>query len=232
MPRRARPAEPEPELLSPQLGGTRGGAKDAPERVKAQAIILYYKKIAAGVKKMAAYAFAAAKTNNSDRSVMEWVKVENALGMDGLESRRDQCGAVTKYSPSKKTRIDALMEDTEGDATQRQVQAELGLGSHHTAASYVEKAGWEPAIKRLKTLLTTKHMQSRVAYVEKHFEDEWWDTFMGDEKLFVLGLGKKTRYVRREENDKPCLKFIDNTLHPDFATRSSRSYFVCGDNGL
>lgn len=38
---------------------------------------------------------------------------------------------------------------------------------------------------------------------------------MGDEKLFVLGLGNKTRYVRREDNEQPCLKFIDNTLHPE-----------------
>eukprot|EP00966_Prymnesium_polylepis_P034628 805285-Prymnesium_polylepis.1 len=50
---------------SPLLGGTKGNAKDASERVKAQAVILYYK-IAQGVKngmKMAAYQFAAEKTN-------------------------------------------------------------------------------------------------------------------------------------------------------------------------
>ena len=40
---------------------------------------------------------------------------------------------------------------------------------------------------------------------------------MSDEKLFVMGLGKKTRYVRREDSDQPCYKFIDNTL----PTRSS-----------
>ena len=48
------------ELTSPAPGGTRGAAKDASERVKAQAVILFYKKCAAGAKKMAAYAFAAA----------------------------------------------------------------------------------------------------------------------------------------------------------------------------
>ena len=130
MRRRARTEPtPEPEELSPLAGGTRGAAKDASERVKAQAVIIYYKKLAQCGKKMAAYAFAAKKTNNSDRSVMTWVKLEDDLGMDGLESRRDNCGAVTRYSPSKKTRIDALMEETEGEATVRQVQATLGVGS-------------------------------------------------------------------------------------------------------
>ena len=216
MRRRARTEPtPEPEELSPQPGSTRGGAKDASERVKAQAVILYYKKLVQCGKKMVAYAFAAEKTNNHTNSVQTWVKLENDLGMDGLESRRDNCGAVTRYSPSKKSRIDALMEETEGEATLRQVQATLGVGSAHTAQSYIEEAGWKKAVKRLKTLLTAAHMQARKAYVEKHFEDEYRDTFMADEKLFVLGLGNKARYVRREENEQPCLKFIDNTLHAE-----------------
>ena len=41
----------------PPLGNTRGGAKDASERVKAQAVILFWKSVAGGMKKMAAYAF-------------------------------------------------------------------------------------------------------------------------------------------------------------------------------
>ena len=198
MPTRRAPS-PEPEEVSPLLGGTRGGAKDASERVKAQAVILFWKKVAGGAKKMMAYAFAATKTNNSAGSVRGWVALEEDLGMDGLESRRDACGAVTRYSPSKKKRIDALMDETEGEPTQREVQVALGLGSHSTAATYIEMAGWKKAVKRLKTLLTEAHREARVLFVEKHFEDDFRTTFMGDEKLFVLGLGKKTRYVRRED---------------------------------
>ena len=98
---------PEPEELSPQPGCTRGAANDASERVKAQAVILYYKKLVKCGKKLVAYAFAAEATNNHTNSVQRWVKLEDDLGMDGLESRRDNCGAVTHYSPSKKSRIDA-----------------------------------------------------------------------------------------------------------------------------
>ena len=38
---------------------------------------------------------------------------------------------------------------------------------------------------------------------------------MADEKLFVLGLGKTWRYVKAEHDDQPCLKFVDNKLHPE-----------------
>ena len=213
--RRAR-IEPHEKPETPRPGGTRGDAPDASERVKAQAVILFYKKLAACGKKMVAYAFAAEVTENSSPTVRGWVKLENDHGMDGLESRRDNCGAVTRYSPSKKARIDALMEEKEGEPTQREVQAALDLGSHHTAAKYVGLAGWKKAMKRLKTFLTPAHMKARVEYTENHFEDPYDDTFMGDEKMFVMGLGKKTRYVRKEdEDDKPCLKFIDNVLHPE-----------------
>ena len=95
---------------------------------------------------MAAYAYAATVTRNSESSVRSWVKLEEEQGMDGLESRRDNCGAETRYSPSKRARIDELMEETEGEVTQRQVQEALGLGSHHTAADYVVKAGCKKAI--------------------------------------------------------------------------------------
>ena len=140
MRRRARTAPtPEPEELPSQLGSTRGAAKDASERVKAQAVIIYYKKLVLCGKKMVAYAFAARETRNCLDSVRNWVKLEDDLGMDGLESRRDSCGAVTRFSPRKKARIDALMEETEGEATERQVQAALGVGSHNTAKAYVEQ---------------------------------------------------------------------------------------------
>ena len=194
---------------------TRGGAKDATERVKAQAVLLFYKLCTRGMPKMEAYDEAASLTNNSASSVRSWVKTEDELGLDGLESRRSGCGSVTKFSPGKKTCIDQLMEEADGEITHRQAQAALGLGSHHTAALYIKQAGYEKAIKRLKTLLSPAHMRARVAFVEKHFDSDWYGTFMGDEKLFVMGLGNKTRYVRREENDQPCFKFIDNTLHPE-----------------
>ena len=53
-----RSPSPEPEEEVPLLGNTRGGAKAASERVKAQAVILFWKSVAGGMKKMAAYAFA------------------------------------------------------------------------------------------------------------------------------------------------------------------------------
>ena len=204
-------------LTSPEVGGTRGGAKDASERVKAQAVILFYKKLAAsavGAKKMAAYAYAAVTTGNSESSVRAWVKLEGDLGMDALESRRDNCGALTRFSPSKKARVDQLMEETEGEATCRQVKTALDLGSTETAASYIKLSGYTRLTKRLKPLLSPAHMQARLKYVEANFGSEWAAHFMTDEKLFVLGLGKKWRYVKAEDADKPCIKFIDNTNHP------------------
>ena len=59
------------------------------------------------------------------------------------------------------------MEETENEPSLSDVQAELGLGSHHTAKAYVEKAGWTVAVKRLKTLLSPAHMRARVEYVSK-----------------------------------------------------------------
>ena len=147
------------------VGSTKGGAKDAPLVVKAQAIILYYKKIAMSfpkvVPKMEAYEWAAQKTNNSIASVRGFVAAEMTYGMHGLESRREHCGAVTRYSPSKKSKINALMEETKGEASLLDVQAELGLGSAMTARSYIEKADWVKATKRLKTLLSPAHMRYR-----------------------------------------------------------------------
>lgn len=165
MRRRARTVPtPEPEEVTPLPGGTRGGAKDADVTVKAQALILFYKQLATGAKKMQAYVFAAKTTNNSTPSVRNWVKLENDHGMDGLESRRDLCGPVTRYSPCKKSKIDEMMEETEGEPTLRQVQAALGVGSAMTAKSYIEQAGWKKAIKRLKTHLSPAHMKARVTY--------------------------------------------------------------------
>ena len=95
-------------MESPAPGGTRGGAKDASERVKAQAVILYYKKKLAGAATMAAYDFAARLTGNSGRTVSGWVKLENELGMDGLASRRDNSGAVTGYTVPPRRRGSTL----------------------------------------------------------------------------------------------------------------------------
>ena len=55
---RRRSPSPEPEEEMPLLGNTRGAAKDASERVKAQAVLVFWKKVSGGMKKMAAYAFA------------------------------------------------------------------------------------------------------------------------------------------------------------------------------
>ena len=110
-----------------QAGGSTRHGPDAPERVKAQAIILFWKNVAKGAAKMVAYARAANITNNSVPSVRLWVRVENDDGMDALESKRDNCGAITRFSPSKKRCIDELMEECEGEPTERQVQEALGL---------------------------------------------------------------------------------------------------------
>jgi hypothetical protein len=118
MPRtRARSPSPEPEEATPPPGGTRGRALDASERHKAQAIICFYKMVCKGMKKMKAYAFAAKATNNSEQSVRNYVRLENEHGMDALESRRDNCGPVTRFSPRKKAKIDELMADTEAEPT-------------------------------------------------------------------------------------------------------------------
>ena len=74
---------------------------------------------------MEAYAYAAEITQCSVVSVRNYVSTEDELGLDALESKRDNCGAVTRYSPRKKQKIDQLMEETEGDVTQREVQAAL-----------------------------------------------------------------------------------------------------------
>ena len=69
VPRGTSLARNELAMESPQVGGTRGAAKDASERVKAQAIILYYKELARGQPKMAAAQYAADATNNCEKSV-------------------------------------------------------------------------------------------------------------------------------------------------------------------
>ena len=163
---------------------------------------------------MVAYARAANITNNSVPSVRMWVRVENDDGMDALESKRDNCGTITRFSPSKKRCIDELMEECEGEPTERQVQEALGLGSHKTAGVYIVKAGYKAVTKRLAQFLTKEHAADRVQYCVDHFMDDWAGCCMADEKLFVLGLGKTWRYVKAEHDDQPCLKFVDNKLHP------------------
>ena len=81
--RRARIA-PTTEGVTP-LGATRGGVKDATERVKAQAIVIFHKSVAKGVKKMVAYAHAASITCNSKQSVRNWVRIlDNTLHPEQL----------------------------------------------------------------------------------------------------------------------------------------------------
>ena len=133
MPRRARIAPtPEPEETPILPGGTRGGAKDASERVKAQAVIIFYKKMVAmgeGAKKMVAYAFAAEKTNNSQISVQKWVSLENDLGMDGLESRRPSLAPnVHRRRPKTLVELwDAIKEAWDEDLTPAKLECAYRL---------------------------------------------------------------------------------------------------------
>ena len=140
---------------TPLTGGTRGGAKDASERVKAQAIILYWKKMfyealerGAKARKMFSYAFAGRKTSNTARTVSSWVALEDDSGMDALEPKRENCGRKSDFSPSKKAKIEELMEESEFEPTRREVQQHLGLGSHNTAADYVKLSGFVRLTKR------------------------------------------------------------------------------------
>ena len=210
MPSRAR-IDP---MSPPATGGTRGSAKDGSIEVKTQAVILYWKQVANGSLKMAAYDFAAAETNQSASHVRKLVADEEAGGVDKLASRRDNCGPITDFSPGKKAKLEQVMEETDWEPTQRQCQEALGLGSHNTAAKWIEMSEFDKMQKRTITLLTPAHMQARVKYCEDHFEDDYQSCAHGDEKLFVLGVGRKWRYVRREEKDMPCLKFVQNKLHP------------------
>ena len=200
-------------FASPQTGGTRGGAQDAEDKVKHQAVIIFWKQVAQGAQKMQAYQRAAKLTGNSVVSVRKWVSAENDAGVDGLESKRTNCGAVTRFSPGKKRKIDALMEEAEGDPSLREVRAELGGGSYSTAKSYIQLSGYEKRRKRLKTLLTAEHMQDRNTYCDEHFEDNFQDTCMWDEKLFVLGR-RNWRYMKAEDGDQPCLQFVADKNHP------------------
>ena len=120
--------------VAAKTGGTRGGAKDGSIEVKAQAVILYWKKVANGALKMDAYDFAAASTNQSASHVRKLVAYEDEGGVPSLASRRDNCGAVSDFSPGKKAKLEQVMEETDWEPTQRQCQEALGLGSHHTAA--------------------------------------------------------------------------------------------------
>ena len=42
----------------------------------------------------------------------KWVRLEDEHGTLSLVSKRANCGAVTRYSPSKKAKIDELMDQT------------------------------------------------------------------------------------------------------------------------
>ena len=133
--------------------------------------------------------------------------------MDGLESRRDNCGAVTRFSPSKKSRIDALMEETEGEATVRQVASALELGSNETAAAYIKLSGYTRLTKRLKPLLSPAHMQSRLKYVVLQDDNapphhRAWST---GKTGFSVGTEAAKHNIKREEQParSPDLNVLD-----------------------
>lgn len=162
---------------------------------------------------MEAYAHAATETNNTVRTVQSWVKGESDGGVHALDSKRDRCGRKTAFSPRKQEKVDQVMKEKEGEVTLREVQQELGIGSHNTAKRYLELSGWERRRKRLKTLLTPEHAKDRMEYVEEHFDDDFQDTAFADEKLFVLG-SRNWRYMKAEDGDTPCLQFVADKAHP------------------
>ena len=159
MPTTRTSGEPTRETPVTVTGGTRGPALDAEDHVKAQAVILYWRMLHLGHGKMQAYEFAAEQTGNHPKSVMAWVKKEMEDGVGALASKRANCGRKSSYSPSKKTKLDAAMEEAEGELTLREAQEVLGVGSLNTAKAYLELSGWEKRRKRLKTLLTADHMK-------------------------------------------------------------------------
>ena len=59
----------------------------------------------------------------------KWVRLEDEHGTLSLVSKRANCGAVTRYSPSKKAKIDELMDQTEGEPSLREVQAACEIAS-------------------------------------------------------------------------------------------------------
>ena len=110
------------EFQSPRTGGTRGGALDAEDRIKHQAVIVYWKKRAQGVPAMKAYQEAGELTNCSLDSVRSYVRAEKSAGIDGLSSKRANCGMETRFSPGKKRKIDEMMEETDGEVTLREAR--------------------------------------------------------------------------------------------------------------
>jgi hypothetical protein len=115
-------------------------------------------------------------------------------------------------SPEQEEVLHRTMAETEGEATQRELAAALGVGSHHTAEKY-RLQFYDRQTKRAKSLLSPSHMVERVAYSDAHFGTGKCGEAHADEKLFALGKGRKFRYVRHD-TDEPCLQFVENQLHP------------------
>ena len=203
----------------PRPGGTRGAAVDATLEVKTQAIIIFWKHLAVKqLGKMAAYEFAAKKTRQSIDNVRKLVAMEDGNGVGGVASKRENCGRKTAFSPRKQSRIDELMKENDGEASIRQISMalqEVGVGqSLDTAQNYLDKAGYERLVKRVKTLLSPEHLSARQLYCDHHFEDSYSATAMGDEKLFVLGRGNRFYYAKAEDGDQPCYRFVHDKQHP------------------
>ena len=146
-------------------------------------------------------------------SVRTWVNAEETAGVAALRGNRELCGARSKFSPGKQATLDELMEKTEGEPTQREMQAALGVGSKRTALRYCGKAGYVRQEKRLRSLLSPTHMKERILYCDQHFDSDHEDAAHADEKMFTLGKGRKFRYVRHD-TDEPAYQFVENQLHP------------------
>ena len=89
---------------------------------------------------MKAYAKSASVTRNSESTVRGWVSLEDETSMDALESARENCGRTTNFSPRKKSRLDKLMEDTEGEPTLRQTEVLQRVWEEDLTAAKIECA--------------------------------------------------------------------------------------------
>lgn len=200
-----------------QTGGTRGNALDASFEVKAQAVALFWKLHARGTGRMEAYRRTAELTNMSWQSVSAYVAEEDKAGIAALHPK-EKAGRPTNFSPRKQSALEKLMEETDGSPTLRETSMalqEVGVGSGlDTATGYLEKGGYHRFVKRQRTLLTGDHMKARLDYCNSHFEDDFRDVAMSDEKLFVLGKRRNWGYAKGEDGDEPMYNFVMDKQHP------------------
>ena len=198
-------------------GGTRGNALEASFEVKAQAVIVFWKLHANGSPKEKAYSDAAELVGCSHQRVRVWVRSEIDEGITSLHSAA-RLGRPTKFSPRKRQALEEAMAESKGELSLREASEALqavGAGSSlETASQYVGKAGFKALTVRCKPMLSPANMQKRAAYCDSHFESDFMDRAMADEKLFVLGKGRSIRYVKEEQADDPCLRFVADSQHP------------------